>query len=447
MIKKILNAFNDYMKHLMKTQRFIVDELIDFVEPKFIETGYRTPPKIGEKLNVLIMHDAAIGDFVLQSGAIREFRRLYPTAHITLMVNAGSLPLAEHCPYVDEIILNEQLYNSTAFNELYNWNLSIAQKLLPRRYHICYAFVHRPNTALLAYMSGSRLRIAHPPEEVLATFVLSYDPNKQTNVFDSNSLLKSTLGSLSTNLLSMYTYGNHVVDTHFSFADHITKSPTANRELELWYTALDTANAKTLLQPARKPIYALGMGGREHRKHYPPERYAKLVEKILIEDPTATFIILGGGIDDTNSAQTFKQNLDEKIFTEHVIDLTNKTTYRLSAAILTFCDMYIGNDTGIMHVAAAAKCPVLCPNCFPADLTVKHTDYVKFFSPYHVPSVTIQPAHALDDCAVNEPYIQYGCRASQPHCITQIEVEKLFEGYKILKKNIAEKNITPLFRS
>ena len=447
MPKEILNAFNDYMKQLIKTRRFIVDELKNFVEPKFIETGYRTPPKIGEKLNVLIIHDAAIGDFVLQSGAIREFRRLYPTAHITLMVNAGSLPLAEHCPYVDEIILNEQLYNSTAFNELYNWNLSVAQKLLPRRYHICYAFVHRPNTALLAYMSGSRLRIAHPPEEVFTTFVLSYDPNKQTNVFDSNSLLKSTLGSLSTNLLSMYTYGNHVVDTHFSFADHITKSPTANRELELWYTALDTANAKTLLQPARKPIYALGMGGREHRKHYPPERYAKLVEKILIEDPTATFIILGGGIDDTNSAQTFKQNLDEKIFTEHVIDLTNKTTYRLSAAILTFCDMYIGNDTGIMHVAAAAKCPVLCPNCFPADLTVKHTDYVKFFSPYHVPSVTIQPAHALDDCAVNEPYIQYGCRSSEPHCILQIEVETLFEGYKILKERIAEKNIIPIYRS
>ena len=362
------------------------------------------------------------------------------------MVNGGSLPLAEHCPYINEIILNEQRYNPVAFNELYDWNISIAKKLLTRKYHLCYAFIHRPNTALLAYMSGARIRIAHPPDEVISSFVLSYDPNKSDNVFDSNSLMKSTLQTLSTNLLSMYTYGEHVVDTHFSFVDHAVKSPVVNRELELWYTPLDISNAKNFLYSARRPIYALSMGGREKRKHYPPERYAKLVEMILAED-SATFVILGGGKDDVNSAQTFKQSLDEKIFSEHVIDLTNKTSYRLSAAILTLCDMYIGNDTGIMHVAAAAKCPVLCPNCFTADLPIKHTNYVRFFTPYHVPSVTIQPARAKDNCAVNEPYVQYGCRSSEPHCILQIEVETLFEGYKILKDRIAEKNIIPIYRS
>ena len=82
------------------------------------------------------------------------------------MVNGGSLPLAENCPHVNEIICNEQNYNPTAFNELYEWNLSVAEKLWTRQYHLCYAFVHRPNTALLTYMSGARLRIMHPPEEV-----------------------------------------------------------------------------------------------------------------------------------------------------------------------------------------------------------------------------------------------------------------------------------------
>ena len=445
MSKEILKAFNDYIRHLVKTRQFIVDEIKDFAESKFKAEGYREPPKIGEKLNVLIIHDAAIGDFVLQSGAIREFRHLYPTAHITLMVNAGSLPLAEHCPHVNEIILNQQSYNPTNFNELYDWNLSIAKKLLTRHYHICYAFIHRPNTALLTYMSGARLRIAHLPEEILTTFVLNYDANKHIDTFDSNSLMKSTLEILSTNLLSMYTYGEHVVDTHFSFVDHALRTPVANRELELWYTPLDKSSAKNFLESARKNIYALGMGGREKRKHYPPELYAKLVEKILNEDAETTFVILGGGKDDKESAQIFKQSLDEKIITEHVIDLTNKTNYRQSAAILTLCNMYIGNDTGIMHVAAAAKCPVLCPNCFAADIPINRADYVRFFSPYHVPSVTVQPAHALDDCAVNVPYNPYGCRSGNPHCILQIEVEKVFEGYKILKERIAEKNIEPLF--
>ena len=444
-MNELIAKFEIYLHHLVTARRVNFYEFKNFLEPSFAKFGYRTPPKIGEKLNVLIIHDAAIGDFVLLSGAIREFRRLYPSAHITLVANIGSLTLAEHCPYVDELLQNEQKYNTSALDQLYYWNLSFARKLWTRPYHICYAFIHRPNTALLTYMSGAQLRFAHPSEEVMKTFVLNFDDTAPFDDFNSNVLFKVSIDILSTNILSMYTFGGHIVDTHFSFVDHALKVPVANRELELWYTPLELFDAKNFLVNARRPIYILGMGGREHRKHYPPERYAKLVEMILHEEPTTTFVILGGGVDDAKSAQILKENLDEKIFAEHVIDLTNKTSYRVSAAILTMCDMYIGNDTGIMHVAAAAKCPVLCVNCFPADLPHNRADYVRFFSPYHVPSVTIQPAHALPECAVNAPYNPYGCRMGDAHCINQIEVEKVFNGWKILLGRIAEKNIEPFF--
>ena len=430
-IELVTDAFKNYFSHLLQTKNFNLDELKNFTEPAFIKAGYRDTPKLGEKLSVLIIHDAAIGDFVLLTGAIREFRRLYPDAYITLMVNGGSLPLAEHCPYVNEIVENKQNYDATNLNELYYWNLSVAKRLLARRYHICYAFVHRPNTPLLTYMSGAYIRMAHKADEVLETWVLAYEPEKMSDTFGSNLLLKSTLENLMTQTISMYRYGSHVVDTHFSFVDDILKAPVENRELELWYTPLDLADAKSFLQTARKPIYAISAGGREQRKHFPPERYAELMKMILAEE-TVTFVILGGGKTDLKSAQILRQNLGEEFFSKHVIDLTNKTTYRQSAAILTLCDMYIGNDTGIMHVAAAAKCPVLTPNCFPADLPARRADYVRFFSPYHVPSVIVQPAHALSECAVNKPYIQYGCRSRVPHCITQISAQDLFNGYKKL---------------
>lgn len=439
---EVINALENYLRHVIKTQTFSVADLKNFVEPTFFKAGYRTPPKLGEKLNVLIIHDAAIGDFVLLSGTIREIRRLYPTAYIALMVNQGSLPLAEHCPYVNEIILNEQRYNSTAFNKLYEWNIFVAKKILTRHYHICYTFIHRPNTPLLAYMSGANVRIAHKSADVLNAFVIGYDAPKPNNAFNSNALMQSTLDSLMTQHFPMCNYGNHFVDTHFSLIDNILNAPVENRELELWYTALDTFDAKNFLKSARHPIYALAMGGREIRKHYPPENYSKLIKMILSEEPTATFIILGGGQNDLKSAQILKENLDEKIFAEHVIDLTNKTTYRQSAAILTLCEMYIGNDTGIMHVAAAAKCPVLTPNCFPKDLQSSVFDYVNFFRPYKVPSVVVQPEHALPECAVNKPYHQYGCRMNKPHCITQIAPEILFDGYHLLKEKISSTHYT-----
>ncbi|MBQ7198480.1 MAG: glycosyltransferase family 9 protein, partial [Selenomonadaceae bacterium] len=177
-------------------------------------------------------------------------------------------------------------------------------------------------------------------------------------------------------------------------------------------------------------------------KHYPPEKYAKVIEMIIAEEPNSTFVILGGGQNDLNSAQILKQNISEENFSQHVIDLTNKTTYRQTAVILGFCDMYIGNDTGALHVAAAVKCPCLAVFPFPADLPEPAmTDGLRLFRPYKVPAVVVQPAHAIEACArqKNEPYSPFGCRVmDQPHCIAQIEPETIFKGFRVLKENISK---------
>ena len=101
--------------------------------------------------------------------------------------------------------------------------------------------------------------------------------------------------------------------------------------------------------------------------------------------------------------------------------------------------MYIGNYTGTMHVAAAVKCPILAVHCFPTDLYSDSWVDSEMFSPYKVPSVVVQPVHALDGCKVNSPYWHIGCRSANPHCITQIEPETLFKGFHLLKEKIAKK--------
>ena len=429
----VMNAFEEYAQHFIQTKKFDMKEFLNFIEPKFSAAGYRTAPKIGDELNVLIIHDAGIGDFVLQSGAIREIRRLYPAAHITLAVNGGSVPLAESCPYVNEIICLEPSQNG--FDRMYMLCAKTARKIFQRRIDICYAYIHRAWTPFLMYMSGARIRITHKVKDIDDAFLMS----------QKNSILKS-LEFLATDFVPMFIYGQHMVDVFFSPLDFTLKLPVENRELEIWYTALDKTNAKNILAQATRPVYAISMGGAEMMKHYPPENYAKLVEMILAEDSTATFVILGGH-EDLKSAQILKENLDEKIFTEHIIDLTDKINFRQCAAIISFCKMYIGNDTGTMHIATAAKCPVLEPNCFAKDLPMNKFDYVRFFSPYKVPAVVVQPLQALDGCQITTPYDSMGCRVNKPHCITQITPEILFDGYHLLKEKISTKDFSTSYIS
>ena len=223
--------------------------------------------------------------------------------------------------------------------------------------------------------------------------------------------------------------------------------PVLNRKLEVWYTPHDVSIAKSYLKHTSESIYALCMGCYAQRKYYPPEKYARLLEIIIEEEPTATFVILGAGQKDLHSAEILRKTIPE-LYDKHIIDLTNKLTFRQSAALLSFCKMYIGNDTGTKHVAAAVNCPVLETNCFAADLKMQNTDAPVRWAPYDVPSVIVQPKHALPECSDAKSHNSSGCRMKKTsHCIKQIKPETLLRGFHLLKLCARAKNNKPVYIS
>lgn len=275
---------------------------------------------------------------------------------------------------------------------------------------------------------------------------------RDSEIFNSFRYPAREASKLATHLLPPFGYGRHAVDDNLSLIDGMLCTPTVNRAIEVWYTPADYSVAASHLQAYDKIFYALCMGGSRPMKRYPPEKYARLLEMILQEEPSAKFVILGSGQWDLQSAEILK-NVAPKIYEENVIDLTNKADYRRSTAILSLCDMYIGNDSGTMHLAAAVKCPVLSPNAFGEDLPKNlNEDIIYTFSPRDVPAVVVRPEHALPECMDNfinkrtkNDQLNYGCTANAPHCITQIAPETLFKGFHLLKERIAQGNCEPLY--
>ena len=439
-IETIITGLKQFFGHMLQTKTFHLQEFINFMEPRFAAAGYRDTEKFKSQSkkngNVLIISHAVAGDFVLQSAAIREIRRLYPGAHITLVMRASILNLAEFCPYVDELLTTNRAYLPTFLNDFW-FNILFVENLLKRRFDICYAFTQSSETPFLMYMSGARIRVTQRRDN--DSIYLSAYPMKEAT-------------KLATHRFPEFNYGQHTVDDNLSLVDNMVHIPCANRSIEVWYTPADYSVAASHLQAEDKIFYALCMGGSFPLKHYPPEKYARLLEMILDEEPKAMFVILGGGNRDLQSAEIIK-NVAPKIYEENVIDLTNKLTYRQSAAALTLCKMYIGNDTGTMHMAAAVKCPVLSPNYFAADLpSIPNEDAIYVYSPHGVPAVVVRPEHALPECMNNRinGHItaaprNYGCTANAPHCITQIEPETLLKGFHLLKERIAQKINEPLY--
>ena len=206
--------------------------------------------------------------------------------------------------------------------------------------------------------------------------------------------------------------------------------------------AVDEVTNRLYKMYKNKSIYAICMGGTTFSKLWPAENYAALAEMILKNENDSVFVILGGGKIDSEFAKIFKNQLKSE-FKNQILDLVDKVTYRQSAAILSLCDYYIGNDTGTMHLAAALKVPVLVACCFPADVTPTDESIVVRYYPYHVPSVVVQPRYALPEC--KDSKYSYGCTQKIPHCIKTISVTNMFSGLKLLKEQIDKQATSPLF--
>ena len=239
----------------------------------------------------------------------------------------------------------------------------------------------------------------------------------------------------------------HYNDQYLYILQKYTKNNINNKKLEFWLSPKDNFEAEMLLNDINdEKIYAIAMGSNNEfmRKRWAPENYAKLIN-IILKDHSAKFVILGGK-SELESAEIVKSLVKP----EYIIDLTDKLNFRKSAAVLNLCDCYIGNDTGMMHAAAALKVPVLSPNCFPADMQMTFLSFINQYYPYGVPSVIVQPEHALPECKnlndkVNVLSYTTGCKSDKPHCINQITSESMFQALMLLNKQIAKGAIEPCY--
>ncbi len=414
-VRRVVDGFEEYIAHVEKTQEFKCDEMMTRMEPIFLQAGYRRTPdgRNPPASNIIIVHESAAGDFIAMSAAIREIRRAYPSAHITLIVNTRAENLAELCPHVDEIIVRRFVLDNgqalqSARDDITNiikklrFYLELAKKCLTRRYDICLSPIYgsRPSTVLLSYFTGAARRISHD---------------------------RGLWSPLLTDFVNQRGVGTHAVDKSLSYVEHLTGERIKERRMETWFDQNDLDAVKALM-PSTKKIFTIGVGGLTRKNHYPPQSYAELINLIFRAEPESGFVLLG----DANDGAEAKI-ISESVDGASVIDLTGKTTFRQTAAAISLCDVHIGNDTATIHLAAAQKIPVLAIHCFPLDLG-RTSPNLQFWYPYETSSVVVCPSKALPEC--RESRDNRGCRARGPHCITQITPQNLFDAYKLLLERI-----------
>ncbi|MBI3620916.1 MAG: lipopolysaccharide heptosyltransferase II [Nitrospirae bacterium] len=105
--------------------------------------------------------------------------------------------------------------------------------------------------------------------------------------------------------------------------------------------------------PGDSPLIALCPGaGYGSAKRWPLERYGELTRR-LSREYGATTVILGGPAERAMGEALAAQG------GRRVIDLTGRTSLREALAVLSCAAVVVSNDSGLLHVAAAAGRPVV----------------------------------------------------------------------------------------
>ena len=93
-------------------------------------------------------------------------------------------------------------------------------------------------------------------------------------------------------------------------------------------------------------------------KRWLPSFVARVVTD-LVRQRRATCVMVGGG-GDTSTAREVVSAIEEDA-SPHVIDMTGQTTIEMLAGVLSVAAACVSNDSGAMHLAAAAGTPLVAP--------------------------------------------------------------------------------------
>jgi ADP-heptose:LPS heptosyltransferase len=120
----------------------------------------------------------------------------------------------------------------------------------------------------------------------------------------------------------------------------------------VWTSAADDAKAAALLGDG--PVIALAPTANWDGKIWPPERFVEVFHALAAQMPGAKPVIFGGpGADEARRAAPVLAALPG------AIDLVGKLSLPEAAACLRRSKIFIGNDSGLMHLAAATGTPTL----------------------------------------------------------------------------------------
>ncbi|MCB9457463.1 MAG: WecB/TagA/CpsF family glycosyltransferase [Anaerolineaceae bacterium] len=292
----------------------------------------------------LLVQLADRGDLILTTPALAALREAHPDAHLTLLTSSHSAPLVEHTGLVDAVITFDRDSFNSSKALLRPANLRRILNLRRGGYDTVIFFHHftlRLGTlkfALIALAAGAKRRVGL--DNGRGWFLTHRLPDAGFGAQHQAQYWLNLVGLAGAD--SAPRPAVVAIETSRFIQDvgeGLRPSPTAESG--------DRTGAST---PPKIVIHA-GSGGYSTARRWPPESFAA-VGDALHAAYHAQIILVGGAGDDSAAVKA--------AMLSQALDLTGQTpSLPELAGVIQSADLFIGGDSGVSHLAAAAGTPVV----------------------------------------------------------------------------------------
>ena len=251
-------------------------------------------------MDILFVTATRIGDAVLSTGLLGHLIERYPDARLTIAAGPAAAPLFQAVPRLEQLIIVEKRRFAAHWLALYG-------QVAARRWDLVVDLRGSALPWLLRARDRCAIGKGNPAEHRVSQLA-------------------------------------RLCDLH---------PPPGPR---LWLTSAHHRQAELLVPPG-PPVLAIGPAANWRGKQWRGERFATLAQRLTAPDgilPAGRIAVLAAAHERAQAEPVLTAGPSERL-----IDLVGRTDLLTAAAVLRRAALFIGNDTGLMHIAAASGVPTL----------------------------------------------------------------------------------------
>lgn len=306
---------------------------------------HKTNITLAPDAHILVVKLAGIGDLLLATPALQALRDSYPQARIDLLVTPDSAGLLDGWQVIDHIIVLDKYLFDYPYQMLTNPQVVLRLTQLWRTlregnydavllfHHLTLPFGRLKHQALMR-ATGAKWRIGL---------------DNGHGAFLNVRVKDKGFGAL------------HEAEYAMAVAE-AAGAIIRNKHLILPLSAEERQQARQLVyadaspDDAVRPLIAMhpGSGGYSTARRWEPQRFAQLADT-LFHDAGGQLLLMGG----PEEAELHRQIMGMIQSSMPVRSLAGKGSIRVAGAALSHVDLFVGNDSSLMHLATAVDAPTV----------------------------------------------------------------------------------------